>query len=175
MKKTLSFLTLIFALAQLQAQNINQVVIDPNIDREILIGEINESGLQNTIFVDTWQNQLDNYSPDKHTVKKLKKIIRKNKNLSVKVFFASWCGDSKEHLPNFVKLVHQIKLDQVSYYALNRQMIMDEYDFIDVFSFNVERVPTFIIYQNDTEIGRIIETPTVSLEKDLLKILKGKK
>jgi hypothetical protein len=36
---------------------------------------------------------------------------------------------------------------------------------------NIERVPTFIVYKNNLEIGRIIETPEETLEKDLSKIV----
>ncbi len=37
---------------------------------------------------------------------------------------------------------------------------------------NIIRVPTMIVYENNTEINRFIEYPVESLEKDLLKILK---
>jgi hypothetical protein len=45
-----------------------------------------------------------------------------------------------------------------------------EYD-----SLHIERVPTFIIYKNNIEAGRIIENPVTSLEQDILDILTGKK
>ena len=38
---------------------------------------------------------------------------------------------------------------------------------------NIEKVPTFIFYKNGIEIGRIIESPEKSIEKDFLKILNG--
>ena len=40
----------------------------------------------------------------------------------------------------------------------------------DITSMNIELVPTFIFYENEKEIGRIIETPEISLESDMLKI-----
>jgi hypothetical protein len=43
-----------------------------------------------------------------------------------------------------------------------------EYD-----SLGIQRVPTFIIYKNNIESGRIIETPKTSLEQDLVNILTG--
>jgi len=173
MKKIFTILSFVFAFVQLQAQTINQVIIDPDIDKEVLIGLTDEQGLMNPIFVDNWQDSYDNYIPDKKAIKKLKKLFKKNKDLSIKVFFASWCGDSQEHLPNFVKLVHKAKLQNVSFYGLNRKIEMGDFDFIDVYSFNIEKVPTFIIYNGDIEIGRIIETPTNSLEKDLYEIVKN--
>jgi len=42
---------------------------------------------------------------------------------------------------------------------------------IDVASYKIELVPTFIFYDGDTELGRIIETPQTSIEGDLLKII----
>ena len=174
MRKTLLFLVLVFALIQGQAQSINQIITDPDIDREILIGEINEEGLENPIFVEDWQNKYDIYLPDKVIAKKLKKFFKKNKDITIKVFLASWCGDSQEHLPDFVKLLDKIKFKNVKYYALDRQKSMNVYDFIDLSQFNIERVPTFIIYKGEEEIGRIIETPKASLERDLWEILSNK-
>lgn len=40
---------------------------------------------------------------------------------------------------------------------------------------NIVRVPTIIIEQKGVEIGRIIEFPKTSLEKDLLSILRKEK
>jgi hypothetical protein len=42
---------------------------------------------------------------------------------------------------------------------------------LDITAYDIERVPTFIIYKEGKEIGRIIETPVQSLEADLQKIL----
>jgi hypothetical protein len=41
-----------------------------------------------------------------------------------------------------------------------------EYEKLDI-----ERVPTFIIYKNNVEAGRIIENPSTSLEQDMVNIL----
>ena len=173
MQKTITLLILVFSLVQLQAQTINQVVIDPDIDSEILLGEVDELGLSNPIFVEDWEDRFDIYLPDKSTARKLKKFFKKNKDISIKVFLATWCGDSQQHLPDFVKLAHVIKFQNISYYALNRQKEMNDLDFIDLYSYGIERVPTFIVYKGDEEIGRIIETPEVSLEKDILRIMGG--
>jgi hypothetical protein len=42
---------------------------------------------------------------------------------------------------------------------------------VDISGLNIEKVPTFIIYAGNKEIGRIIETPANSIESDLLQIL----
>jgi hypothetical protein len=38
-------------------------------------------------------------------------------------------------------------------------------------SLNIQKVPTFIIYKNNIEAGRIIENPVTSLEQDIVNIL----
>lgn len=150
------------------AQEINKTMIDPDIDREILIGEVDEKGLQNPIFVEDWKLAQDEYTPDKLTVKELKSYFKKNKNVKLKVFFASWCGDSREHMPHFAKLVKKTKMKKVEYIALSRKKSLPNED---ISEYGIEYVPTFIVYKDGVELGRIIETPEVSLEKDLLKIV----
>lgn len=167
MKKIILFAFASMLLMTSRAQ-VNQRMIDPDLDREILIGQIDLFGLKNPMFVKDWQTAQEEYSPDKMTVKELKKRFRKNKNLYLVVYFGSWCGDSREHLPHFVKLAQKTKLKKVSYYALNRKKTLPKQDLT---AFQIEYVPTFIVYINDKEIGRIVETPEISLEKDLLKIL----
>ena len=170
MKKVFSIIVIVLLSVQIQAQSFNQHIIDPDLDREILMGEIDEDALSDPIFVEDWQDRYDIYLPDRVVARKLKKIFRKHKDISIKVFLATWCGDSRQHLPDFVKLVHKTKLKNTRYFALNRQKEMDDLDLIDLYSFNIERVPTFVIYKGEQEIGRIVETPQVSLEKDLLDI-----
>jgi len=169
MKKTILSILSLFLITFVYGQEINKTMIDPDIDREILIGEVNIEGLQNPIFVEEWVAAQDTYTPDKLMVKKLKKYFRKNKEARVKVFFGSWCGDSKEHVPHFAKLAAEAKIKNIEYIALSRNKdLPDE----DISSYGIDYVPTFIIYQGEQELGRIVETPEVSLEKDLYQIVK---
>jgi len=52
---------------------------------------------------------------------------------------------------------------------VNREMVglADEVDGLEI-----HFVPTFIFYRDEEEIGRIIEMPYESLEKDMLEIVK---
>jgi len=45
--------------------------------------------------------------------------------------------------------------------------LADEVDDVDI-----HFVPTIIFYMNDEEVGRIVEMPYESLEKDMLEIVK---
>ena len=168
MKKIIIIGFILLGVNHLFAQKVNHSIVDPDLNTEILIGRINESGLINPIFVEDFQDRYEAYVPDKIVAKKLRKIFRKHKDLNIKVFFGSWCGDSQEQLPNYLKLVHLSKIKGTEYYAVDRHKSMP---CMDITNYDIERVPTFIIYKGVEEIGRIIETPEVSLEKDLLKIV----
>jgi hypothetical protein len=73
-------------------------------------------------------------------------------------------------VPRFLKI-----LDTTDYPEENLLMIAvdskKQASGLDITAYDIERVPTFIIYKEGKEIGRIIETPVQSLEADLQKIL----
>jgi len=168
MRKTVLLVFGFLFLSVSFAQELNKTMIDPDLEKEILIGQIDVKGLQSPIFIDNWKLAQDEYTPDKLTIKELKNFFRKNKDIKLKVFFASWCGDSKEHIPHFEKIAKKARIKNVKYIALSRAKLLPNED---IGEFGIEYVPTFIVYKEGVELGRIIETPEVSLEKDLLKIL----
>ena len=118
-----------------------------------------------------WFNEsYDAYTPDQKTIKKLKKS--KN-DISIKVFMSVWCHDSHREIPQLYKILEAIDFDeqQLEVVALNRAKktpgnLQEGY--------NIIRTPTLIFYRNDQEIARYVEKPRNSLEKDLLKIFRGK-
>lgn len=170
MYKTIAFIILSLAFLPVKAQEMNQVKTDSLIEREIFLGQMNETGMSQPLFVENWKERVDLYVPDKAWTKKIRKYLKRNPEVSLVVFFASWCGDSQEHMPDFVKLAHQTKMKKVSYYALNRNKTMPG---MEMEKYVIEYVPTFIVYRGGQEIGRIVESPELSLEQDLWKILEN--
>ncbi len=90
--------------------------------------------------------------------------------VDIVVVLGTWCGDSKREVPRFLKIVDLalIPPHQIKYYGLDRSKkstdgITERY--------RIERVPTFIFFKNNNEIGRIVETPRNTLEEDVLTIL----
>lgn len=152
-----------------QAQEINKVIIDPDINREILFGWVNRAGISSKDFLANEQQKYNAYISDNESVEYLKRTFAADKNLSILVVFATWCGDSKEQVPNFFKIADQAKISNVKYLAVNRKKKAGD---IDMSQMDIQFVPTFIVFKGDIEIGRIIETPTYTLENDLVAILK---
>ena len=170
MIKNLLITILFLFSAQLFGQKLNKIISDPKINKKVLIGECNRNGLKSEIFKEYYKEEYKNYNPEKNIIKKLKK---NNEEFRIKIIMASWCGDSKEQVPRFYKILDKIKFgeDKIELIAVDRTISAGG---IDISKLDIERVPTFIFYRNGKEIGRIIETPRETLEKDMLKIVVNK-
>lgn len=140
-----------------------------------LLGVCTTEALQAEPYAAWYKPGYEHYQPNANVVDQLKKI--KSEKSVIKIVFGSWCGDSKRELPRMMKTLHaagfpdkNIQLIGVSSEAevYKQSPTHEEKDL------NVYRVPTFIVYQNNKEVGRINEYPVESLERDLEKILNGK-
>ena len=98
------------------------------------------------------------------------------KNTQVDIYLGSWCGDSKNWVPQFVHLWDELGLDREQ---LN---IVALYDGDEKYKqgpnheekgLDIHRVPTFIFKEDGQEIGRIVEFPSTDLETDLAQIALG--
>ncbi|GAB1418779.1 thioredoxin family protein [Bacteroidales bacterium] len=144
----------------------NQSLMDPVKQRPVLIDSVDRNGLLTGEMGEFFLDDYHNYKPDSSIVDEIETRIS---GIVIHVVFGSWCGDSKEQVPRFLKLLDQLNTFPEIYFTAvdsGKKGLQT-----DVTSLNIERVPTFIIYRNQSEIGRIVETPIESLEKDLLGIL----
>ena len=93
------------------------------------------------------------------------------KDVEIKIVLATWCGDCRREVPRFIKIVNFVKYpkQKIEIISVDRNKKAGN---INIENLNIEKVPTFIFYRKGIEIGRIIETPDQSLEKDCLEILK---
>jgi thiol-disulfide isomerase/thioredoxin len=166
MRNLLFIAIMLFCVAGF-AQQSNKVTTDEQSGKEILIGQCDRQAFTNPAFADAYNEGYKNYMPDEEVIKKIKK---EKKNVQVVIVMGSWCGDSKTQVPHFYKIIDQagIKDSDVSLICVDREKNGGD---VDVSSYDIQRVPTFIFYKDGREIGRIVESPsTSSLEKDLLLI-----
>ena len=96
------------------------------------------------------------------------------KGVTVIAVFGDWCSDSVEHVPEFIKINEKLKFDDVQWVAVGHHLA-DNTGIVD--AYHIKRVPTFLFFANGVEIGRIVEHPKETMEKDTAAILKsvGKK
>lgn len=169
MKIKMLFILVICALSSsLIAQNINTEIRDPKLNKDVLVGFCNEIGLEKGEFGVYFKSQYEVYSPKAKTIQKIKAKIN---DYDIKIVFASWCSDSQLQLPRFYKILDlaEFKKSQLETIGVDRNK---NAHIVDIADLNIELVPTFIIYKNGEEIGRIVETPRKTLESDLLKLIK---
>lgn len=168
MKRIISGLFMLLFVG-VQAQEINQVIFDANVSREILIGWVDREGTISQDFLEDERLKYDAYTADMESIAYLKQAFAADESLNILVVFATWCGDSKAHIPDFYKVADLAEIANIKYLAVNREKNAGA---IDMSAMDIQRVPTFIVYKGDAEIGRIIESPMFSLENDLVSILK---
>jgi thiol-disulfide isomerase/thioredoxin len=115
-----------------------------------------------------WQAAYDAYVPDPALIRELKLSAPGRR---AAVYFGSWCDDSKKHVPVFLKIVDALDAPefQVDFFAVEKKSPAGRKYYVE--SQRVEKVPTFIFYIGDAEIGRIIENPKESVLQDMITIL----
>lgn len=111
-----------------------------------------------------------NYEPKIKCLNKLFDAMPSD--IKITIVMGTWCSDSRREVPRFYKLADAL---QIPNYHI-RLILVDKKKTAagtGVDKLNMRLVPTFIIYDSKgNELGRIIESPHKSLERDLLQILK---
>ena len=90
--------------------------------------------------------------------------------VEIKVFFGDWCSDSKKHVPALIKTLEFADNVNISVTYIN--VTRDKKNPADLLAgWNITLLPTIIVLQNGTEVGRIVETPRSGVDEDLNAIL----
>ena len=151
-------------------QPINQLTKDEN-GNDMLLGCCTREALNREPFAAWFNINYFNYKVDTSLIASLKQNMQRKQFL---VFMGTWCGDSKREVPRILKVLdycgvrdEQVKIVMVS----NAESMYKQSPSHEEKGLNILRVPTLIVYENNTEINRLIEYPVESFEKDLLKIL----
>jgi hypothetical protein len=115
-----------------------------------------------------WKQIYDVYTPDDASIASLRSIVP---GLRVDVYFGTWCDDSKNNVPLFLKILDALQVPEfkVNFYAVEKKSAPGQKYYVA--DMRVEKVPTFIFYLGDSELGRIIENPKHSLLQDMLLII----
>jgi thiol-disulfide isomerase/thioredoxin len=167
MKQLFLILILIGSLNFLYGQELNMMVMDTVLHREVLVGNATREALQTGEFAPYYSKEYSAYRPDSVIIHELAGDIHQ---YTFTIVMGTWCSDSREQVPRFYKILDElgVKDDRITLIAVNRSKKAGS---IDISALDIERVPTFIIYRDGKEVGRIIETPVKSLEEDLLNII----
>lgn len=119
-----------------------------------------------------WRAIADHYEPDGAIVDRLKAI---DKPVKLEVVLATWCGDSRQHVPRLLESVAQAANPNITV-----ELIGIDADFLKpaevIAGRNITNVPTVIVSSADkgVELGRFVETPAgATVEDDICDIVAG--
>ena len=156
------------------SQPVNQLSKDSR-GNDMLLGNCTRDALLQPAFASWFKPNYDSYLVDSFTCNFIRPLLA---GKSITIFLGTWCGDSKREVPRVLKMLdccnfpkENLKLIMVG----NSDSLYKKSPQHEEAGKNIVRVPTIIIEQKGVEIGRIIEFPITSLEKDLLAILKKEK
>ncbi|MFT7419658.1 MAG: thiol-disulfide isomerase/thioredoxin [Arcticibacterium sp.] len=133
--------------------------------QNMLIGRTTFSALTPAPYSHWYLENLKTYEPDSILTNQIKEY----KNFKVIIYGATWCGDTRRDLPKFSKIMSMaaIRANKYEMYMVdnagkNYKQSPDK----TAYAKSIFRVPTFIIERNGKEIGRIIEEPVETFERD---------
>lgn len=131
----------------------------------ILTGLVSNEQLN---VLDWFSQEYSDYQADQATIAQLQTITVPTE---ITVIIGTWCPDCHRETPRFIRIMEQVNNPNITvqFIGVDRakedpQGLAKHYEF--------SRIPTIIVEQDSVEVGRIIERPEVTLEKDLAAILK---
>jgi tetratricopeptide (TPR) repeat protein len=139
----------------------------------MLLGQCTRQRLQQAPFNEWFTKNYNDYSVDTATAEKIKSKLR-GKHLVI--FMGTWCGDSRREVPRIFKILDYcgVKSTKIDLIMLdNHDSVYKQSPAHEERGLNIHRVPDLLVFEKRNELGRIVESPVVSLEKDLLAIANG--
>jgi thiol-disulfide isomerase/thioredoxin len=131
-----------------------------------LVGPVTRAALED---YETWKTlRAQDYSPDPAAVKT---IAERGGDVTVLAIVATWCPDSKREVPRFFKILDEARVGmvRVTMVAVDRSK-KDAGGLTEKHA--VQRVPTFVFFRGEKEIGRVTERATTTLENDIALIVR---
>jgi len=137
-------------------------------DEILLLGLQSRNALEEAPY-NEWFEENYTYEPNPDAMKTLSENID---GASFIVFMGTWCEDSQLHTPAFFKILDQLNFPEENVRLITVSRDKDTPEGLEN-GFDIEYVPTIILYKNKKELGRIVEWPIESIEKDLAAIITG--
>ena len=127
-----------------------------------LIGSFDRIMLESQPYVEWYNAEINNYELDTVSLDSLD--AGAFEQVEMLVYLGTWCSDSRREVPRFMKILDHLNVKQskLNLTGLDREKSAPDYQ---ENVWNIEFVPTMIFLKEGKEIGRIIETPEISLEK----------
>lgn len=143
-----------------------RVEIEPSGTR-VIKGIFDRSTLEHDSTFTWFQTNYKSYTVDSTN---LQLITALSYDVHFVMVLGTWCGDSKKEVPQLFKVFDSAKISEHKILMIGVDRSKKSNDGLSD-KYNVQRVPTLIVLRGDQELGRIVEHPKETLEKDIVKIL----
>ncbi len=141
------------------------------------------------IYGDQIKRNFENYEPKSDVLEKIKNFLKnKKEKLKIVALGADWCPDCSRNVPSMIKIVKEIKIEDIDLQILYGIMVNALHKPGETIwhkkrsppeatdpKFELKAIPTFYFFNEAGEyLGAIVENPNYhsTLEEDILKILK---
>ncbi|MFZ4621488.1 MAG: thioredoxin family protein [Bacteroidota bacterium] len=143
------------------------VEMDPS-GTKMLKGYFQRTDIEHDTLFTWFKSNYDSYAIDSASIEELKPLMR---DVHFLVVLGTWCGDSKREFPHTTKIMDAagISGNDIRYFGVDHSKKSTDGT---TEKYNIMRVPTLIVFKGEEEVGRIVEHPRETQEKDLLRILR---
>lgn len=144
----------------------------------VLFGEVTREDIAE--HIPGWDEEYFTYEPDR----RLKDELAENlQDVHIKCVIGTWCPDCRREIPRLWRILEEVdypassvKMYAVASSRFTRDMpipaeALNWSDTIKKF-YKVDAVATIMFTRGGVELGRIVESPDVTLEEDMLKIVR---
>src|SRR5258708_16511766 len=138
-----------------------------------LLGKCSRARLEQAPYDSWFVKNYSDYTVDSSTADSRRSRLAGKK---VSLFMGTWCGDSQREIPRIFKILDYCGINS----SLVQLVMVSDADSTykqspghEERGLNIFRVPDLILLDKGKEIGRIVESPVQSLEKDLLTLTAG--
>jgi dipeptidyl aminopeptidase/acylaminoacyl peptidase/thiol-disulfide isomerase/thioredoxin len=144
----------------------------------VLFGDVTREDI--AAHLPGWNEEYFTYEPDQRLKADLARYL---KDVQVKCVIGTWCSDCRREIPRLWRVLEEVgyPVSSVKMYAVassrfTRDMpipadVLNWSDTIKKF-YKVDSVATIIFTRNGVELGRIVESPEITLEEDMLNIVR---
>ncbi len=165
MRLILVFLSVFYL--QIFGQDYNQKIIDEERGDTLLIGFCTREVFEDPLYSKWFVEEYDFYTPVFENQELLQTLLRE---IDITIVMGTWCSDSKMQVPAFYKILDELKYDTDELTLINVDRKKQSPGNL-THDLDIELIPTFIFYKDKEELGRIVEIPNATLEKDIFRII----
>ncbi|TDW99219.1 hypothetical protein [Dinghuibacter silviterrae] len=139
----------------------------------MLLGEHPRTDLEQKPFARWFDSGYAAYTVDTATTALISPLL---KDRTFEIFMGTWCGDSRREVPRMFKILDAcgVPRDHIRLITLDyRGRMYKQSPQHEEAGLDIVHVPDLLVKNGTEEQARIVESPVVSLEKDLLSIARG--